>query len=139
MAETGAFARWADGRRFDAIDVLQRLARTGHGTEQVIWSHQLARWALEEKRPDIAIEYLEWMPRVVSTPGATIYNDHTGEDDAFDAPKFLLLAKAFEMRGDARRARDAYSHFLDLWKEADDDAPGLDEARARLAALTERR
>jgi tetratricopeptide (TPR) repeat protein len=139
LAEAGAFARWAEGRRGDAIAILQQLARKGHSTEQAMWSYQLARWALEEKRPDTAIEFLEWMPRVLTAPGAIIYNDHTGEDDAFSAPKFLLLGKAYEMRGDPRRARDAYSRFLDLWRDADADAPGLTEARTRLAALTDRR
>ena len=101
----------------------------------MVWSYQLACWALEEKRPDIAIEYLEWMPRVLPSPGGNAYDSHTGEQDAFYAPSFFLLGKAREMRGETRRAIDAYSQFLAIWKDADPDEPRPAEARARLAAL----
>jgi len=135
LAETGAFAALAEGRRNDAIEILKRLAKSGHGPEQVVWSYQLARWALEEKRPEIAIEYLEWMPRVPPSAGGNAFDDHTGEQDALYAPSLFLLGKALEMRGEMRRAIEAYSQFLEIWKEADPDEPRPAEARARLAAL----
>jgi tetratricopeptide (TPR) repeat protein len=135
LAEAGAFAAFAEGRRNDAIEILQRLAKSGHGPEQVVWSYQLARWALDEKRPEIAIEYLEWMPRVLPSPGGNAFDYHTGEQDAFYAPSLFLLGKALEMRGETRRAVDAYSQFLEIWKDADPDEPRPAEARARLAAL----
>ena len=135
FAEAGAFARWEEGRRDQAMEILQRLARLGQGPEQVLWSYQLARWALEEKRPDIAIEFLRWMPRVVAAPAHSLFDRHTGELDAFYAPSFFLLGKAFEMRGETRPALDAYSKFLEIWREADPDEPRLAEARGRIAAL----
>jgi len=119
----------------DAIEILKRLAKSGHGPEQVVWSYQLARWALEEKRPEVAIEYLEWMPRVPPSAGGNAFDDHTGEQDALYAPSLFLLGKALEMRGEMRRAIEAYSQFLEIWKEADPDEPRPAEARARLAAL----
>jgi tetratricopeptide (TPR) repeat protein len=136
LAEAGAFAAYAEGRRMDAIEILQRLAKSGHGPEQVTWSYQLARWALDEKRPEIAIEYLEWMPRVLPSPGGNTYDSHGGEQDAFYAPSLFLLGKALEMRGELRRALNAYSQFLEIWKDADPDEPRPAEARARVAALS---
>src|SRR5882672_1141161 len=135
FAEAGAFARWEEGRRDQAIEILQRLARLGQGPEQVLWSYQIARWALEERRPDTAIEFLRWMPRVVAAPAHSLFVRHTGELDAFYAPSFFLLGKAFEMRGETRPALDAYSKFLEIWREADPDEPRLAEARGRIAAL----
>jgi hypothetical protein len=117
------------------MEILQRLARLGQGPEQVLWSYQLARWALEERRPDIAIEFLRWIPRVVAAPAHSLFNRHTGELDAFYAPSFFLLGKAFEMRGEMRPAIDAYSKFLEIWKDADADEPRIAEARTRIAAL----
>ena len=135
LAEARAFAELAEGRRNHAIEILKRLAKSGHGPEQVVWSYQLARWALEEKRPDIAIEYLEWMPRVLPSPGGNAFDYHTGEQDALYGPSLFLLGKALEMRGETRRAIDAYSQFVELWKDADADEPRPAEARTRLAAL----
>ena len=137
LAEAEAFARSAEGRRDDAIRILGRLARRGSSAEQVLWSYQVALWALEEKRPDTAVEFLLWMQRAPPAPvNYPPWPEHTGEQDALYAPSFFLLGKALELRGDTRQAREAYSRFLELWRDADPDVVEPIEARARLLALT---
>jgi tetratricopeptide (TPR) repeat protein len=140
LGEAEAYARWGEGQRDPAIRILQRRARLGNAAEQVLWSFQAARWALEERRPDTAIEMVEWIQH--SPPAPINYSpwpEHTGELDALYAPSFFLLGKALEMRGDVQPATEAFSRFLDLWRDADADIPDLAEARGRLVALRQRR
>jgi serine/threonine protein kinase/tetratricopeptide (TPR) repeat protein len=63
--------------------------------------------------------------------------DHRG--DAPVAPEHSLaklgLGRAYEMTGDAAKARAAYQDFFALWKAADSDIPILKEARAEYARL----
>ncbi|MEX2273810.1 MAG: tetratricopeptide repeat protein, partial [Vicinamibacterales bacterium] len=48
----------------------------------------------------------------------------------------LGLAQALERRGDRARARVEYELFLNIWRDADADAPLLVTAKRRLAALS---
>jgi tetratricopeptide (TPR) repeat protein len=51
-------------------------------------------------------------------------------------PRFVLeLARLLDEAGDEAAARDEYSRFLELWKDADPDLPELAEAQTRLAQL----
>jgi hypothetical protein len=52
------------------------------------------------------------------------------------AKSFYWLGKIGEEQKDKRRASEMYSKFLDLWKDADLGQPEVDDARARLAALS---
>jgi hypothetical protein len=45
------------------------------------------------------------------------------------------LARAYAMTGDIVKARAAYQQFLEVWKDADPDAPALLQAKAELAKL----
>jgi eukaryotic-like serine/threonine-protein kinase len=140
LGEAEAYARWGEGQRDQAIRILQRRARLGNSAEQVLWSFQVARWALEQRRPDTAIDMVEWIQR--SPPAPINYSpwpEHTGELDALYAPSFFLLGKALEMRGDAHLAVEAFSRFVELWRDADGEIPDLVEAHARLVALRQPR
>lgn len=46
-----------------------------------------------------------------------------------------LLGKAYEAKGEARRAADEYDKLLGLWKDADPDLVAAQDARARLEGL----
>jgi serine/threonine protein kinase/tetratricopeptide (TPR) repeat protein len=47
----------------------------------------------------------------------------------------LGLARAYAVEGNTPKARSAYQDFLTLWKDADPDAPVLNEAKAEYARL----
>jgi predicted Zn-dependent protease len=45
------------------------------------------------------------------------------------------LARAYALQGDTSKARRAYQDFLALWKDADQDIPILQQAKAEYAKL----
>jgi outer membrane protein insertion porin family len=47
----------------------------------------------------------------------------------------LQLARAHAMAGDTAKAKTAYQHFFDLWKDADSDIPVRSQARREYANL----
>ena len=47
----------------------------------------------------------------------------------------LGLARAYALQGDTGKAKDAYQHYLALWKDADSDIPILKQAKAEYAKL----
>ena len=52
------------------------------------------------------------------------------------APAHKRLGELYEAKGDARRAAEHYSAFVELWKRADPDLqPKVAQVRTRLAAL----
>jgi tetratricopeptide (TPR) repeat protein len=63
--------------------------------------------------------------------------DHPGIHPTFAEHSLakLGLGRAYEMTGDATKARAEYQDFLALWKDADPDIPILKEARAEYAKL----
>ena len=48
---------------------------------------------------------------------------------------YLGLGRAFALQGDGTKARESYSKFFELWKNADADLPALIAAKAEFAAL----
>ena len=53
----------------------------------------------------------------------------------FYSLSYLGLARAAAKAGDVPKAKKAYQDFLALWKDADEDAPRLVQAKKELAAL----
>lgn len=47
----------------------------------------------------------------------------------------MQLARAFALSGDTMRAKTAYQDFLTLWKDADQDIPIFQQAKAEFARL----
>ena len=48
------------------------------------------------------------------------------------ARSFFLLGGIYERRGDAAKAREQYSRFLDLWRDSDMERGSVEEARKKL-------
>lgn len=55
-------------------------------------------------------------------------------EDVF-AKGFYMLGKIFQETGEKEKARENYSKFLELWKEADPGTPEVVDAQNRLASL----
>ena len=53
------------------------------------------------------------------------------------AKVFYMLGKIYEQQGDMAKAIEHYQKFLDLWKDADPGIAEVDDARERLAGLSE--
>jgi hypothetical protein len=63
--------------------------------------------------------------------------DHRGivVSDPIGALAHLQLGRALVMSGDKTKAKTAYQDFLTLWKDADQDIPTLQKAKAEYAKL----
>lgn len=63
--------------------------------------------------------------------------DHRGvvANSPSGALAYLQLGRADVLSGDNNKAKTAYQHFLDLWKDADPDLPVFQQARAEYARL----
>ncbi|HTR21006.1 MAG TPA: protein kinase [Gemmatimonadales bacterium] len=76
---------------------------------------------------------LAWYEQVVATPGiARLFGD------AYRlAPTYKRLGELYEAKGDRVKAKDYYSRFVDLWKDADAELqPQVQDVKRRLARLT---
>jgi tetratricopeptide (TPR) repeat protein len=71
----------------------------------------------------------EWYEEIL-----TLTSGRLGSGDIY-AKSHFMLGKIHEQRGEKTEAIRSYRAFLDLWKDADIEAPELDEARRFLAAL----
>jgi len=71
--------------------------------------------------------------RAVTTPGLT----RLFEEAPTLGPLYQRLGELYEERGDKARARDYYSRFVELWKDADSELqPSVREVKGRLAKLS---
>jgi eukaryotic-like serine/threonine-protein kinase len=56
-------------------------------------------------------------------------------NDPIGALAHVDIARACTLQKDTAKAKTAYRDFFELWKEADTDVPGLEQARAEYARL----
>jgi hypothetical protein len=70
-------------------------------------------------------------------PSSRRFLDHPGIvfNDPVGAAARVQLARAFALSGDTMRAKTAYQDFLTLWKDADQDIPIFQQAKAEFARL----
>jgi tetratricopeptide (TPR) repeat protein len=63
--------------------------------------------------------------------------DHSGivGNEPIGTLAYLGLGRAHGLTGDSAKAKSAYQHFFDLWKNADPDIPVLKQAKAEYAKL----
>jgi tetratricopeptide (TPR) repeat protein len=71
----------------------------------------------------------QWYENILSLTSGRL-----GSGDIY-AKSHFMLGKIFEQRGMKAEAIRSYRSFLDLWQEADIEAPELDEAKRALEAL----
>jgi tetratricopeptide (TPR) repeat protein len=66
----------------------------------------------------------------------TTFDPKTPEWKLIHPLYYYRLAKLYEQRGNKGKSRARYQRFLELWKDADPGQMEVEDARARLAALT---
>lgn len=118
----------ADKRPADAPGLVQQaMARGGC---QVCNLPELARAWTAAGQPDSARAAYE---KFVSTP-----ESNRSATDALDLPlAWQRLGVLYEQAGEREKARDAWGHLVDQWRDADPELqPTVQEAKRRLAALS---
>lgn len=118
----GAAVDWGAGRGPEAEAALRRVAGAPTVSSRYVALALLGELLLAGGRGAEGAEALE---RARALPwNATV------DASPFIEPRVLLgLARAYEQRGDAIRARAPIHDLLRLWERADPDLPGLAEAR----------
>jgi len=80
-------------------------------------------------QPDSALAAYD---RAVNTP---MLNRHQGESTVL-GPTLRRMGELYEARGDREKAKEYYSKFVALWRDADSDfQPAVQDIKARLARL----
>jgi hypothetical protein len=154
------------GRLAEAEDVLEDLRRDlGDKQQPYMFLYWGARGIVEEARGDLAAAIADYEKANEQAP-ELVYGYRTalalahlkagnlGEavailekvlarysaDRATFAPGCVKdhyhLARAYEQSGWTAKAIEQYREFLEIWKDADPGIPEVEDARARLAALT---
>ena len=123
----------AEGRPLDAVMAFRsdQLASDGPAGLSPIAADAEVGLAFERAgRPDSAIVAYE---HYVNTPDP----DRFFEDGLELAWVLEHVAVLYEATGRRREARDAYTRFVDLWRDADPELqPRVMQARKRIAALS---
>jgi tetratricopeptide (TPR) repeat protein len=121
-----AVAQRVGGSAAAALPALRVLSRTHASGSTYLDSFFLGEAALEEGRPDEAVEALRRFQRM-SLPSSVL---------AWAYPRsLLLLARAEEAAGRLPEARDAAERLARTWRDADPDFPPLVELAALRARL----
>jgi tetratricopeptide (TPR) repeat protein/tRNA A-37 threonylcarbamoyl transferase component Bud32 len=117
----------AEGRPNDAVVEFRQIARNG----QPDWGFWETGVAFDRAdQPDSAIAAYQ----LASGPEGSVIK--AMERPWAQAPSLKRLGELYEERGDRARAIDAYSRFVDLWKDADPVLqPQVREVKQRLAKL----
>jgi len=121
------------GRWSEAIELLKRaVGRLPHESgfpddEQALFIERLALAYFGSGDFDKA--GVEYRKIKALTTGRLSYGD-------IYARSFYMLGRIAEESGDKASARESYTKFLDLWKDADGGLPEVPDAKKRLAGLT---
>jgi tetratricopeptide (TPR) repeat protein len=84
------------------------------------------------KGAEAAAEFQKIVDHKGASWGATWVHPNWG---LYYSQSCLGLARAFALAGDTAKARKAFEDLFDLWKDADSDIPGLQQAKAEYAGL----
>jgi len=124
-----AVATWRSGRPDQAASQLEAIVAGKYAPDRALASGLLGELELERGRDGLAIEALE---RYRAAPMPTRPN----ADAALRLPRtLLLLAQAYERRGERARASERLNELLTMWKRADPDLTLLRQARTLQAQL----
>ena len=120
------------GRAAEAVELLERTVSQvvrRDGVDGRVMLYRLALASARERTGDLAgaAEDLKW---IIESPGESL------DFEGALAKAVLGLARVEDKLGRAEQARARYGEFLELWNDADAGRPEVEEARARLAALS---
>jgi len=85
----------------------------------------------------LALGHLDRTVELLET-GMHVYAESRAWQMLLDVKNHFFLGQAYERSGWHKKAGKQYSIFLDIWKDADQDIPEIDDARSRLARLENR-
>jgi tetratricopeptide (TPR) repeat protein len=121
----------AEGRRDEALAAANRL----HSPRDVSLGLHLyvGEWALAEGRAQVAVQRA---PESLSLPVFPPHPDVAGFRAALWPRSLLLRARAQAAAGSGEAARADLARLLDLWRNADRDAPDVAQARAMQTKLS---
>ena len=122
------------GRIAEAIPVYEKLAGSYAIPRVYEWLYTLGELYLQTGQPLKAVASLRRLQstfpqRLWWQPGGQVFVHRF-------TSSFHLLGQAYERAGDRDRALEAYKRFLHIWSAADPDLEELQNARARVAALS---
>ena len=127
--ERGMLRLWEYQRGFVALRLGQAQVALEHFRAAL--QHRALEWNVDSFEGCLADAYLELGQR---DEAIAEYERILRVNPNYPLAQFHL-AKAYEGKGDQKRAQLAYRNFLQIWKDADADLPEVLEAKARLAAL----
>jgi tetratricopeptide (TPR) repeat protein len=117
------------GRYREAVKSLEAIAANAVDHEGIVHM-EIAELAARHGDPDRVISELEALFAWKREPSEVL-----GYRNLQHPRGLFLLGKAWEAKGEPRKALRAYEELLELWKQADPELEDLREAQARVAAL----
>jgi tetratricopeptide (TPR) repeat protein/tRNA A-37 threonylcarbamoyl transferase component Bud32 len=120
----------AEGRHVDALAEFRSYAAGAGGWCAICGLPELGRAYDHAGKADSAVAIYE---RYVRTPSLWL---RLSTDAPVLAGIYKRLGELYEARGEREKARNYYSHFIELWKQCDPElGPRVAEARRRLISL----
>jgi tetratricopeptide (TPR) repeat protein len=114
-----------------AVELLASASPYDHDYNEAVYLRGLAYLHLR-KGVEAVAEFQKILDHKGASWGRTRLNPNWG---LYYSISYLGLARASEIAGDTAKARKAYQDFFALWKDADQDIPILQRAKAEYAGL----